>query len=432
MTGACRGRHGAAPQLSQGRSDIMTFVDDSLETSAIDLLASALTPQLRSVLMESLSDIIMRKIAFSLSQRMRCPVQLLSCVNGVISHDSAVSALPDVMLAGIADLAPLHGRMIIGVEGDLIGAVVDAMFGATSSDFVNRHELSSMEQRIGKQMIELTIAGLSEVLSSFTPLNWTVMQYETAVGMLAIADKQDWMISTTGIFETALGIGSIRVIVPYSAFEPFEARVNTQTWLIGPAGVDQRWAETMQRLAGSTLLDLQFDLVRAQVPLGVVDSMQIGQVLPVFMLPQAIGLAGGIDLFYADYGQSEGFVCCRPTLPSGGDSLLSRSASELDAIRRPAAFLKRTGREDGTKAIGASVIDRVLVGLTVRLGWTSISVDALCQIRIGQLIRLDQTVEDPLIIFVGGKYLGLGEVVSMPGGRCGIKVTDLVVRPLEV
>jgi flagellar motor switch protein FliM len=410
----------------------MTFVDESLETSPIDLLASALTPQLRSVLMESLSDIIMRKIAFSLSQRMRCPVQLLSCVNGVISHDSAVSALPDVMLAGIADLAPLHGRIIIGVEGDLIGAVVDAMFGATSSDFVNRHELSSMEQRIGKQMIELTLAGLCEVLSSFTPLNWTIVQYETAVGMLAIADKQDWMISTTGIFETALGIGSIRVIVPYSAFEPFEARVNTQTWLIGPAGVDQRWADTMQRLAGTTLVDLQFDLVRTQVPLGLVERMQIGQVLPVFILPQAIAFAGGIDLFYADYGQSDGFVCCRPSVPRSGESLLSRSARELETMKKPAAFRKQAAREKGAEEIGASVIDRVQVSLTVRLGWTSISVDALYQIRLGQLIRLDQTVEDPLIIYVGGKYLGMGEVASLPGGRCGIRVTGLTGRPLEI
>jgi flagellar motor switch protein FliM len=177
-------------------------------------------------------------------------VQLLSCVNGVISHDSALSALPDLMLAGIADLAPLHCRIIVAVEGDLIGAVVDAMFGATSSDFVNRNELSSMEQRIGKQMIELTLAGLCDVMSNFTTLNWTIVQHETAVGMLAIADKQDWMISTTGIFETALGIGSIRVIIPYSAFEPFETRVNMQTWLIGPAVVDPRWASTMNRLAG--------------------------------------------------------------------------------------------------------------------------------------------------------------------------------------
>lgn len=145
------------------------MLDDSVDISPLDLLASALTPQLRSTLMEGLSDPIMRKIAFSLSQRMRCPVQLLSCVNGVISHNSALSALPDVMLAGIADLAPLHGRIIIAIEGDLIGTVVDAMFGATSSDFVMRNELSAMEQRIGKQMIELTLAGILRGIEHLHP-----------------------------------------------------------------------------------------------------------------------------------------------------------------------------------------------------------------------------------------------------------------------
>jgi flagellar motor switch protein FliM len=161
----------------------MSIVSDTLEMGEMNLLDSARTPQLRSILMEGLSDPIMRKIAYSLSQRMRCPVQVLSCVNGVISHDSALSALPDLMLAAIVDLKPLHGRIIVAVEGDLVGAMVDAMFGATSSDDTMRRELSTMEQRIGKQMIDLTIAGLSEVLSSFMPLDWSIMQYETAVGM---------------------------------------------------------------------------------------------------------------------------------------------------------------------------------------------------------------------------------------------------------
>ncbi|MGA9796851.1 MAG: hypothetical protein WBQ17_15100, partial [Rhizomicrobium sp.] len=121
----------------------MTFIDGSIEISTIDLMDSARTPQLRSILMEGLSDPIMRKIAFSLSQRMRAPVGVMSCITGVISHDSALSALPDLVMAGIADLTPLHGRIIIAVEGDLIGAVVDAMFGATSSDMVTRPELSA-------------------------------------------------------------------------------------------------------------------------------------------------------------------------------------------------------------------------------------------------------------------------------------------------
>ncbi len=54
----------------------------------------------------------------------------------------------------------------------------------------------------------------------------------------------------------------------------------------------------------------------------------------------------------------------------------------------------------------------------------------MTELRIGQIIRLDQTVEDPLSIFVGGKYFGCGEVVSLQGGRWGIKVTGVAHRPL--
>ena len=402
----------------------MAFLNDLSEMTDIDLLDSARTPQLRSTLMEGLSDPIMRKIAYSLSQRMRCPVGVLSCINGVISHDSALSALPDLMLAAVIELKPLHSRIIIAVEGDLVGAVVDAMFGATSSDDLMRRELSAMEQRIGKQMIELTIAGLSEVLNSFMPLEWTIMQYEMAVGMLAIADHGDWMISTTGIFETSLGIGSIRVIVPYAAFEPFEARVNMQTWLLGHAMVDNRWAATMDRLVGATHVDVQFDVMRGHVPIGVVDRMTIGQILPLFILPQAICFAGGIDLFYADYGQSDGFVCCRPSVSTSGESLLTRLPREMEA-KAASALDKRRSAKATAESFRASVVDRVRVGLTVRLGSTSLSVAALSELRIGEVIRLEQTLEDPLTITVGGDVLGYGQVVSLPGQRCGIKVTSL-------
>ncbi len=409
----------------------MTFISDELEMTALDLLDSARAPQLRSVLMEGLSDPIMRKIAYSLSQRMRCPVQVLSCVTGVISHDSALSALPDLMLAAIADLTPLHGRIIIAVEGDLIGAVVDAMFGATSSDELMRRELSTMEQRIGKQMIDLTVAGLCDVLSSFMPLEWTIVQHETAVGMLAIADRQDWMISITGIFETSLGIGSIRVIAPYSAFEPFEARVSMQTWLLGHAMLDQRWTGTMERLVGDTQIDLHFDIMRGHVPLALVESMSVGQTLPLFVLPQAIGFAGGIDLFYAEYGQSDGFVCCRPSAASTGENSLAKASRELESVASVAALAKPRSQE-AARPLRTSVIDRVRVALTVRLGWTSLSVSALSDLRLGQVIRLDQTLDDPLVITVGGNVLGYGQVVSLSDHRCGVKVIGLAEKVSEV
>lgn len=409
----------------------MAFLEDSAEIETLDLLASSLTPQLRSTLMEGLSDPIMRKIAFSLSQRMRCPVSLLSCVNGVISHDSALSALPDVMLAGIADMAPLHGRIIIAVEGDLIGTVVDAMFGATSSDFSSRNDLSVMETRIGKQMIELTLEGLSEVLSSFTPLNWKIVQYETAVSMLAIADKLDWMISTTGIFETSLGIGSIRAIAPYSAFEPFEARVNAQTWLIGPSLVDRRWTETMASLTAATLLDLQFDIVRTQIPLGIARRLLTDQILPVSILPHAIGHTGGIDVLSTDYGQMDKMICCRPVAATNSDVFLSRAQRPLEKPKAPIILQKMQSALDEQDPESASRVDHVLVDFTVRLGQASMTVGALEKLRVGEIIMLEEGVEDSLTVFVGGRHFGAGEVVSLGNGRYGLRILELTQLPLD-
>ena len=109
----------------------MLEIDPNSEV--IDLLDPMRVPLLRSVLMETLADRFMRQIAFVLFQRMRHSVQLLSCIQNVISHESAMSALPEVMLAGISELTPLRGRMLLAIDGDLIGAMVDAMCGATSA-----------------------------------------------------------------------------------------------------------------------------------------------------------------------------------------------------------------------------------------------------------------------------------------------------------
>ena len=196
--------------------------------------------------------------------------------------------------------------------------------------------------------------------------------------------------------------------------------------MLGHSMVDRRWAATMERLAGATHVDLQFDIMRGHVPIGLVDRMTIGQILPLFILPQAIGFAGGIDLFYAEYGQSDGFVCCRPSAPSSGESLLTNSTRELETVKPVALYGAKQSDLRASDDFRASVVDRVRVTLTVRLGWTSLSVAALSELRIGQVIRLDQTVNDPLVITVGGNVLGYGQVVSLAGQRCGIKVTDLI------
>lgn len=407
------------------------MLEDAADAEVIDLLDPMRAPQLRSLLMENLSDRFMRQIAFNLFQRMRHSVQLLSCINNVISHESAISALPEVMLAGICELAPLRGRMLLAVDGDLIGAMVDAMCGANAAHPFERYELSALEARVGRQMIDLALETITETLAPLIQLDLTPIAYENASGILAIADGQDWMIAVTGIFETPLGSGTIKLIAPYAGFEPLETKVATQSGLLGGRGADAGWTAAIETLTETTPIALRFELARAIVPLALIEALRTGDILPFALPPEAICVSGGVDLFRADYGQAEGHVCCRVKSAGEGETDMAdqkerTGTGEKRAEPERVELERLAAQPRGGPAITArSVLDRVQVALTVELGRAQITVKDLRALRHGQIVSLDQMVGEPLAIFANGQKLAYGEVVAVANDRYGVRVTAL-------
>ncbi|MCB5945687.1 FliM/FliN family flagellar motor switch protein [Acidocella sp. KAb 2-4] len=409
------------------------MLEEFMEAETIDLLDPMRAPQLRSLLMENLSDRFMRQIAFALFQRMRHSVQLLSCINNVISHEAAISALPEVMLAGISELAPLRGRMLLAIDGDLIGAMVDALCGATTVHPFERYELSMMETRIGRQMIDLSLATITETLNPAVQLDLTPIAYENATGMLAIADGQDWMITVTGIFETALGSGTIKLIAPYAGFEPLEAKVAAQSGLLGGRGEDTSWINAIESLAEMTQVDLRFEVARAVVPLAVFERVAMGSILPLSLWGEAVAVSGDVDLFWADYGQENGQVCCRVrAIDEEGDASMSEQktrANTADRLAEPERVeLERLqGQPRGAPILTArNVLDKVQVALSVELGRTQITVKDLRALRHGQILALNQAVGEPLAIYANDQKMAYGEVVAVGNDRYGVRVTALV------
>jgi flagellar motor switch protein FliM len=389
--------------------------DATQEVKSLDLLEAARTPQARSQLMESLCELIMRKVSFLMFQKLRSKTTILSCVNAIVSHDAALSSFPDIMLAGIVDLKGLPARAIIAVEGDLIGAVVDELCGATSTDMYVREELSVLEVRFGKQMIDITIAAISEVFANLVHLDGTVSQYETSRGMLSIDEAQAWMISTTGIFESTLGFGSVKLIVPHAAFESLETRINSRGALIAAGETDIKWTRTLDHLVEETPFEVRVEIARARVSIGLLDGLKEGDALPFSLFPEAVGVLDGIDLFVADYGQNDGYVCCKLKSPA-------RDGADDKAVAMP---LESRVRE-ASQARQKSIVQRIAVALTVELGRVRLSLASLRQLREGQVLILDQPVEEPLSIYANGRRFAYGEVAAIGNNQYGIRFLGLV------
>jgi flagellar motor switch protein FliM len=389
--------------------------DATQDVKSLDLLEAARTPQARSQLMESLCELIMRKVSFLMFQKLRCKTTILSCVNAIVSHDAALSSFPDIMLAGVVDLKGLHARAVIAVEGDLIGAVVDELCGATSTDMYVREELSVMEVRFGKQMIDITIAAIAEVFANLVHLDGTVSQYETSRGMLSIDEAQAWMISTTGIFESTLGFGSVKLIVPHAAFESLETKINSRGALISASETDIKWTRTLDHLVEETPFEVRVEIARARVSIGLLDGLKEGDTLPFSLFPEAIGVLDGIDLFVADYGQNDGYVCCKLKSPVRDGADDKAAAMPLESRVRGGALARQK-----------SVVQRIAVALTVELGRVRLSLANLRQLREGQVLILDQPVEEPLSIYANGRRFAYGEVAAIGNNQYGIRFLGLV------
>ncbi len=406
------------------------MLDMTLEAEPLDLLYAASTPKLRSLLMEGLSEQIMRKICFEIFQKFRCKVRILSCVNGVVHHDAALSGLPEVMIAGVTDFRPLPGRVIISVEGDLIGALVDEINGSTSSEILARTELSNMEIRYGKKLIDMTIGAMSDVLKNFSAVSGSVLEYEMTSGMLSIAEGQSWMVSSTGILETELGFGSITIIGSYAGFEPLETRMRSRSGLVHDDKEDAEWGTALERLTDPTPVHIRAEIARAQLPLQIVESLEAGQLLPVAILPHAIVLAGNIDIFHAAYGQSGGLTCLRiKALPphggiAGGEASALPLTEDQDSGLKPASLKLAAATSPSDK----SLFGQVNIDISVELGSTRISLKDLRQLREGQMIILDQMVDAPLGIYANGERIAYGSVVTTGEDQYGIRVTGLVGR----
>ena len=71
-----------------------------------------------------------------------------------------------------------------------------------------------------------------------------------------------------------------------------------------------------------------------------------------------------------------------------------------------------------------NIIDDLSVQLSVVIGTAKITVDKLYSLSAGQLLELEQSVDEPIKLFYKNKLVALGELVAS-GDRFGVKITQV-------
>lgn len=85
---------------------------------------------------------------------------------------------------------------------------------------------------------------------------------------------------------------------------------------------------------------------------------------------------------------------------------------------------KSDARQTG---LGTGAFSTVPVELTIAAGMARPTIGELLAFQAGHVIPLDQTIDEPLRIFVGDRLIGTGELEELEegSGRIGIRILEI-------
>lgn len=75
--------------------------------------------------------------------------------------------------------------------------------------------------------------------------------------------------------------------------------------------------------------------------------------------------------------------------------------------------------------LGLEHLFDIALGVTIKLGSTTMPIETLVKLGPGSVITLDQLTTDPVEVFVNGKPVAKGEVVTI-GDSYGVRVTGIL------
>lgn len=317
------------------------------ETEPVNLVAPARVVRGRLPAIEAIQDRLSRQLRADLFRELRYGVQVHDASTSFEAHDDVMSGLQSPVYVGIVSMPPLRGFSVIAIDGALAGAVVDRLCGATEPDpSPRREDFSQLEIRLAKRLMKVVTESLQFAWHGVASLQIDVVRTEMNTSFIAIADADESLIAMRMTASMATGGGQILVATPYPSIDPVRERLATTAAMTETPESDKRhWREQIKRAADEVPIELHADIAHTQVKTSLVQTLALGQIIPIRIPGQLKVYSDHTPLFEAEYGSHGDNYAVRVSRFNGLDH--SSQQSEKSDDNQGTGHEERGGEQGG-------------------------------------------------------------------------------------
>jgi flagellar motor switch protein FliM len=214
----------------------------------------------------------------------------------------------------ISRIEPLRGTKMIALHPDFVSLLTDAYYGGAIRNMPNRRaEFTTTENRV----IEIVTEGLNRALEAawrdLTPLSFQVMSHEENLQFATFVEGKDLVVNCSFIIQLPdTDPANLDILYPLQALKPLAAQLRSrmQSDVVDD---DITWRDRLSRAVMGVPLTVTARLAEPMVPLGALDRLAPGHVVPVDLSPAPVLLVEDTPYFGGDIGTAGGHAAMNLT-----------------------------------------------------------------------------------------------------------------------
>ena len=223
----------------------------------------------------------------------------------LVEHHALIDRLPTPSYLTVIRLKPLKGAILLVIDSELVGAIVESRFGGSGRFRVSlpNREFTPIEHHSMQRIVERILEQLVPAWQPVARFEPEVVRVEVRPASATIAESADLIIVSTFDLAFANGGGRLAIAIPALNFEPLHDRLVTTNGDRPAAIREPRWTEALQDgvCCAATTLDVEFGTIE----LTVRDFLELrpGTVVEIER-PEAVTVRShGVPLFRGGWGR---------------------------------------------------------------------------------------------------------------------------------
>lgn len=250
---------------------------------------------------------VLRSFKTAIFQAMRVNLKTENEAYTVISHDDYLAEKSgDYALYGVLSLQPaVRGMALITVQGRLLSALVDDLFGAGNIPAETspiRAEITLMEARIGECVIQMMADAIGMAFRQHFEVDATISRFESHPALASVGDATEPFCVMSATLALSTGSGLISIALPYRGLEPYRDVLSSPVNGLAQKGADIAWREQMEAALAEAPLHLGFEIGTVSINTSACAALEPGQILPLRLHRGVRAISGGSLLAEGRYG----------------------------------------------------------------------------------------------------------------------------------